>query len=96
MGTLGSWGKTGVEDEGPGEGRKGKRVPGAHSEAGHQGALQEAHENIAPVVLVVRYTGVAHIEGEGHQEELHRGPQQPRPLPAEPRLHIELRARGRP
>lgn len=42
------------------------------------------------MVFVVRYAGIAHIEGKGHQEELHSGPQQPCPLPAEPRLHIEL------
>lgn len=60
------------------------------SEAGHQCSLQEANENITPVVLVVRHVGIVHLEGKGHQEELHGGPQQPCPLPAEPGLHVEL------
>lgn len=62
----------------------------AHSEASHQCPLQESNKDIAPVVFVIRHAGVAHIEGKGHQEELDCGPQQPCPLPTEPRLHIEL------
>lgn len=76
--------------------RAGLSSPGAHSEAGHQRPLQEANEDITPVVLVVRHAGVANVERKGQQEDLHCGPQQPRPLPAEPRLHIELGDRGRP
>ena len=68
---------------------------GAHSEAGHQRPLQEADENVTPVVFVVRHAGVAHIQGEGYQEELNGGPQQPCPLPAEPGLHIELGSKSR-
>lgn len=64
--------------------------PGAHGEDGHERPLQEANEDITPVVLVVRHAGVANVECEGQQEELHRGPQEPRPLPAEPRLHVQL------
>lgn len=48
------------------------------------------------MVFVVRHACVAHVESKGHQEELHRGPQQPCPLPAEPCLHIKLGARGWP
>lgn len=48
------------------------------------------------MVLVVRHAGVADVESKGQEEKLHRGPQQPRPLPAEPGLHVELGAGGRP
>lgn len=59
-----------------------------HREAGHQGSLQEADKDITPVVLVVRHSGIAHIDRKGHQEELNSGSQQPCPLPAEPGLHV--------
>lgn len=86
-------GRPGEKKQGPTAGSPEQRGSGpqTHSEASHQCTLQEADQDIAPVVFVVRHAGVAHIEGKGHQEELHRGPQQPCPLPAEPRLHIELR-----
>ena len=48
--------------------RAGGRGLGAHSEAGHQRPLQEADENITPVVFVVRHAGVAHVQGEGYQD----------------------------
>lgn len=79
---------------GPPQGRS--PGPGAHREAGHQCPLQEANKDITPVVLVIRYAGVANVESKGQQEELHCGPQEPRPLPAEPRLHVELGAGGQP
>ena len=75
--------------------RAGVQGLGAHSEAGHQRPLQEADENVTPVVFVVRNAGVAHVQGEGYQEELNGGPQQPCPLPAEPGLHVELRSESR-
>lgn len=78
------------------KGERGQEGPEAHSENSHQRPLQEPHKDVTPVVFVVRHAGVAHVEGKGHQEELHRGPQQPCPLPAEPCLHIQLGARGRP
>lgn len=66
-----------------------------HDEDGNEGPLEQPRQHIAPVVLVVRHPGVAHIDGEGDEEELDGGAQQPGPLPHQPGLHIELgRKRG--
>ena len=46
--------------------------------------------DFTPVVLVVRHSGIAHIDGQSHQEELNGGPQQTGPLPGEPGLHLQL------
>lgn len=75
---------------GPGRTDPVEQANRAHREAGHQGSLQEADEDVTPVVLVVGHPSIAHIDRKGHQEELNGGPQQPRPLPAEPGLHVQL------
>lgn len=61
-----------------------------HSEGGHSAALQEAGEHVGPVVLVVGHAGETHVDGGGEQEELHGGPQQPRPLGLQPGLDVQL------
>lgn len=87
--TYRTWGWGGVEKEAEkligqaGQGRRGLRGggpggegrPAAHRKAGHQRPLKESDENIAPVVLVVRHAAVAHVDREGHQEELYSGTQ---------------------
>lgn len=70
------------------------RAPGCtgdtHNEDGNESPLQQPHQHVAPVVLVVRHPGVAHVDGEGDEEELDGGTQQPGPLPHQPGLHVEL------
>lgn len=42
------------------------------------------------MVLVIRDSGVTHINREGHQEELDGGPEKSGPLCYKPRLHVKL------
>lgn len=65
-------------------------VPETHIEHGDEGSLQQPHQHVAPVVLVIRDSGVAHVHGEGHQEELDRGPEESGPLRRKSRLHVQL------
>lgn len=53
-------------------------------------SLKQPHQHVAPVVLVIRDSGVAHIHREGHQEELDGGPEKSGPLCCESRLHVKL------
>lgn len=62
-----------------------------HIEHSNQRSLQQPHQHIAPVVLVIRYPGVSHIHRKGHQEELDGGPEESRPLSNQSRLHIKLK-----
>lgn len=62
----------------------------AHIEYSNKGSLQQPHQHVAPVVLVIRDSGVAHIHGKGHQEELDCGPEKSGPLSCKSRLHIQL------
>lgn len=61
-----------------------------HVEHGDQRSLQQTHQHVAPVVLVIRDAGVAHVHREGHQEELDGGPQKPGPLSNQSGLHVKL------
>lgn len=61
-----------------------------HVEHGDQRSLQQTHQHVAPVVLVIRDAGVAHVHREGHQEELDGGPQKPGPLSNQSCLHVKL------
>lgn len=61
-----------------------------HVEHGNQRSLQQTHQHVAPVVLVIRDAGVAHVHREGHQEELDGGPQKPGPLSNQSGLHVKL------
>lgn len=65
-----------------------------HNEDSNESPLQQPHQHIAPVVLVVGDPGVAHVDGEGNEEELDGGTQQPGPLPHQPGLHVELGRKG--
>lgn len=61
-----------------------------HVEHGDQRSLQQTHQHVAPVVLVIRDPGVAHVHREGHQEELDGGPQKSGPLSNQSGLHVKL------
>lgn len=61
-----------------------------HVEHGDQRSLQQTHQHVAPVVLVIRDPGVAHVHGEGHQEELDGRPQKSGPFSNQSGLHIKL------
>lgn len=63
-------------------------------EHGDERPLQQPHQHVAPVVLVIGDARVAYVDGEGHQEELHGGPQESRPLGHQPGLHVQLREGG--
>lgn len=65
-----------------------------HIEHSDQRPLQQPHQHVAPVVLVIRDSGVAHIHRKGHQEELDGGPKKSGPLRCQSGLHIELEWRG--
>lgn len=62
-----------------------------HVENCNKCALQQPHQHVAPVVLVIRDPGVTHIHRKGHQEELDGGPEESGPLRHQPRLHVKLR-----
>lgn len=64
--------------------------PETHVEHGDERALQQPRQHVAPVVLVVGDASVAHIDCEGHQEELDGRPQQPGPLGCQSGLDVEL------
>lgn len=66
-----------------------------HVEHGDKRTLQQPRQHVAPVVLVIRDPGVAHIHREGHQEELDGRPQQPGPLRCQSGLHIKLERKRR-
>lgn len=61
-----------------------------HIEYSNKCSLQQPHQHVAPVVLVIRDSGVTHIHREGHQEELDGGAKKSGPLSHEPRLHVKL------
>ena len=61
-----------------------------HIEHSNEGSLQQPHQDVAPVVLVIRDSGVTHIHREGHQEELDGGPEKSGPLCWKSRLHVKL------
>lgn len=61
-----------------------------HSEHSDERPLQQPHQNVTPVVFVVRHTSVSHVQRKGHQEELDGWSHQSRPLPLHPGLDVEL------
>ena len=61
-----------------------------HIEHSNERSLQQPHQHVAPVVLVIRDSGVTHIHRKGHQEELDGGPEKSGPLSHQSRLHIKL------
>lgn len=61
-----------------------------HSEYSNKCSLQQPHQHIAPVMLVIRDSGVTHIHCEGHQEELDSGPEKSGPLSHQSCLHVKL------
>lgn len=61
-----------------------------HIEHSNKRSLQQPHQHVAPVVLVIRDSGVTHIHRKGHQEELDGGPEKSGPLSHQSRLHIKL------
>lgn len=65
-------------------------IPETHIEHGNERSLQQTHQHVAPVVLVIRDPGVAHVHREGHQEELDGGPEKSGPLSHQSRLHVKL------
>lgn len=62
-----------------------------HVEHSNKRSLQQPHQHVAPVVLVIRDSGVTHIHREGHQEELDGGPEKSGPLSHQSRLHVKLK-----
>lgn len=62
-----------------------------HIKHSNKRSLQQPHQYVAPVVLVIRYSGVSHIHCKGHQEELDGGPEKSCPLSRQSRLHIKLK-----
>jgi len=70
------------------------RTGDTHDEDGNESPLEQPCQHITPVVLVVGHSGVAHVDGEGDEEELDGGAQQPGPLPHQPGLHVELGREG--
>ena len=65
-----------------------------HIEHSNEGSLQQPHQDVAPVVLVIRDSGVTHIHREGHQEELDGGPEESGPLSWKSCLHVKLEGWG--
>lgn len=65
-----------------------------HHQDGHQGALQEPTQHVAPVMLVVRHPGESRVHRGGDQEKLEGWPQQPRPFHLQPGLQVELGGDG--
>ncbi|KAG7271544.1 hypothetical protein CRUP_004007 [Coryphaenoides rupestris] len=57
---------------------------------GHERALQQTRQHVAPVVLVVGHARQPRVDGRRDQEELQGGPQQTRPVNLEPGLEVEL------
>lgn len=61
-----------------------------HVEHSNKRSLQQPHQHVAPVVLVIRDSGVTHIHRKGHQEELDGGPEKSGPLSHQSCLHVKL------
>ncbi len=61
-----------------------------YSENCNERPLEEPHQHVAPVVLIIRHTSVTYIHGKGHQEELDSGPQETSPFCIQSGLNIEL------
>lgn len=61
-----------------------------HIEHGNESSLQQPQQRVAPVMVVIRDSGVTHINREDHQEELDGGPDESGPLRHESGLHVQL------
>ncbi len=62
-----------------------------HVEHSNKRSLQKPDQHVAPMVLVIRDSGVTDIHRKGHQEELDGGPEESGPLSHQPRLHVQLK-----
>lgn len=58
--------------------------------AGHQGSLSKSCQDIAGMVLVVRYAGQSCVKGHHDQGELQEGPEQTGTSPSEAGLQVQL------
>lgn len=58
--------------------------------AGHQSALSKSCQDIAGMVLVVRYPGQSCVKGHHEQGELQEGPEQTGTSPSEAGLQVQL------
>lgn len=61
-----------------------------HIKHSNKSSLQQPHQHVAPVVLVIRDSGVTHIYRKGHQEELDGGSEKSGPLSRQSRLNVKL------
>lgn len=61
-----------------------------HSEHGDESPLQQAHQDVAPVVLKVGDASVSDIKRERHQEELDGGSNQSSPLTLHSGMDVQL------
>lgn len=68
-----------------------QKLKGIYHQQSHEGALQEPHQHVAPVVLIIRHPGQACVNGGGDQEELDCGSEQPSPVGPQASLQVELR-----
>lgn len=61
-----------------------------HIEHSDESSLQQPHQNVTPVMFVVRHASVCYIQRKRHQEELDGRSNQSRPLPLHSGLDVEL------
>lgn len=64
-----------------------------HDAVGHQGPLDEPNQDVRGMVLVVRHSGQASVEGHHDEGELGQRAQQAGSMPGETRLQVELEQR---
>lgn len=62
-----------------------------YHEDSNERPLKEAHQHIAPVVFVVRHSGVAHEDGKGEEEKLDCWAHQSGPSTHHACLDVELK-----
>lgn len=67
-----------------------------YHQEGHEGALQEPGQHIAPVMFIIWHPWKSCVHWGSDQEKLDCGSQQPRPFSLESSLQIELRKRDGP
>lgn len=68
-----------------------QKVEGTYHQQSHEGALQEPHQHVAPVVFIIRHPGQARVNGGSDEEELECGSEQPSPAGPQTSLQVELR-----
>ena len=67
-----------------------------HSEHSDESSLQQPHQDVTPVVFIVRDTRVSNVQRERDQEKLDGGSNQSCPLPLHPGVHVELHTQKNP